>query len=100
MNDLIGGAFDFEDNAYVIYNGNDGKNYKVCIYNGTAWYTVFKVNAYHEQDAFDVVMDFCVKNELTGLYFETLQEDDYEEEFVCCGNNGYYFYSLSRIEEV
>lgn len=48
----------------------------------------FLVNADHEQDALDQVMDHIVDLEFTGLY-STLDYDS--DEYISAGNYGYKF---------
>lgn len=92
-----------ENGTEVIENGEWDNTYKVMVYNGTAWFTVFQIQADDEQQALDEVMDYCVAVGYTGLYcdlYEIFDNDESEEDYICCGNDGFYFSALSMIEEI
>jgi hypothetical protein len=62
----------------------------------------FIVNADHEGDAIDYVIDYCEEN-LPGLIMsrEEEEEEEYLEEYICGGNHGVYLNTYNiRIEEV
>lgn len=85
--------------------------YRVYLGTGTAWLKVFGVYAYNEQEAVDLVVDYCEEHELEGLYSdyyeimdlcETGQTvDEYAEAhgLTCCGNHGVYI-QLAGVEVV
>ena len=56
----------------------------------------FHVNADHEQDALDYVIDYCEKH-LPGLLFsrEEELEEEYLNEYFCGGNHGRYLNTLN-----
>lgn len=89
-----------------------GENlYRVFIYTGTVWLQEFRVYAYDEQGAVDLVADYCDENELHGLYAdywelfdlcdvgETVDEYAEAHNLTCCGNHGVYL-SVAGLEEV
>ena len=51
----------------------------------------FIVNADHEGDAFDYVIDYCEEN-LPGLImtYEDEAKEEYLAEYICGGNHGRY----------
>lgn len=89
------------------------KTYMVSIGTSLVWASLFKVAAYDEQSAVDLVADYLKDHECTGLYFDHLEleviasctkyktAEAFAEanNFVCCGNHGIYI-SLLNIEEV
>lgn len=90
-------------NAIVIGSNSCGENlYEAYIGTGTAWCMVFKAYAYNEQEAVDLIADYCEEHELHGLYSdyyeladlcETGQSvEEYAEanNLTCCGNHGIY----------
>ena len=76
--------------------------YRVYIGTGTAWLKVFEAYAYSEQEAIDIIADYCEDHELGGLYFDHYEiadecevgqtVDEYVEanNLTCCGNHGIY----------
>lgn len=89
-----------------------GENlYRVFIGTGTIWLQEFHVYAYNEQEAVDLVADYCEEHELEGLYTdyytiadecETGQSVDefiYEHNLTCCGNHGIYL-EVAGLEEI
>lgn len=95
-----------------INEGNNGeKLYKVSIGTGLAWTKEFKVYAYHEQEAVDLVADYIEEQELSGLYSDHYEladlcevgetADEYAEanNLTCCGNHGIYI-QLLGLEEL
>lgn len=95
-----------------INEGNYGeKLYAITLSTGTAWTQTFEVYAYHEQEAVDIVADYCEDHRLEGLYsdYYELAElcevgqtvDEYAEanSLTCCGNHGIYMQILG-IQEV
>jgi hypothetical protein len=99
-------------NITTIGTNNYGeKCYRVYLATGTAWYKVFQVYAYNEQEAVDMVADHCEEHEFRGLYsdyYELADEcetgqsvDEYAEahNLICCGNHGIYL-ELAGIELV
>lgn len=95
-----------------INEGNYGeKLYAVTLGTGTAWTKTFKVYAYNETEAVDLVADYCEENELEGLYGdfyevadlcdvgETVDEYADANNLTCCGNHGIYMQILG-IEEI
>ena len=95
----------------IIGNGEYGENlYKVCIGTGTAWLEEFRVYAYNETEAIDLIADYCEKNGLDGLYAdhyeifdlcngETVEEYAEAHNLTCCGNHGIYL-EIASIELV
>ena len=96
-----------------INKGNYGeKLYKVTVGTGTAWVKTFEVYAYHEQEAVDLVADYCQEHEdlqgLWGDHYEladicdlgqTVEEYAEANGLTCCGNSGIYL-NITNIEEV
>ena len=87
----------------TIGNNNCGETlYEVRLGTGLAWYEVFRAYAYNEQEAVDLVADYCEEHHLYGLYsdhYELADEceagqsvDEYVEahNLTCCGNHGIY----------
>lgn len=91
------------------YHGE--KCYRVYLATGTAWLKVFQVYAYNEQEAVDLVADYCEEHEFEGLYtdFYGLADecevgqsvDEYAEahNLICCGNHGIYL-EVAGLEEL
>jgi len=53
---------------------------------------LFAVNANHEQDALDYVIDHCEKYVKHLLMIpEDVEEEEYLEDYICGGNHGRYF---------
>ncbi len=89
------------------------KTYVVSIGTGLVWTNLFKVAAYHETEAVDLVADYLEEHKYTGLYYDHLElktmascsewktADSYAEahNLTYCGNHGIYI-SLLNIEEV
>ena len=87
------------------------KCYRVYLATGTAWYKVFQVYAYNESEAVDLVADYCVENELEGLYadywdiYDNLEFDETVDNvieannLICCGNYGIYL-EVAGLEEI
>ena len=92
--------------------------YRVYIATGTAWLKVFQAYAYNEQEAVDMVADYCEEHELCGLYLDHDEiADEWEENkpeteqdepatkhieahnLICCGNHGIYL-DVAGIETV
>ena len=89
-----------------------GENlYKVLIGTGTAWLQEFQVYAYNEQEAVDLVADYCEEHELEGLYtdYYTIADECEVDETVddlieahnltCCGNHSIYL-EVAGLEEI
>lgn len=87
----------------IINKGNHGETlYKVTVGTGLAWVKEFKVYAYNEQEAVDLVADYIEEQEFEGLYGDHYEiadlcevgqtVDEYAEanNLVCCGNHGIY----------
>lgn len=85
--------------------------YRIYIATGTAWYKVFQVYAYNEQEAVDLIVDYCEEQGLEGLYADYYEifdlcdvgetVDEYAEAhgLTCCGNHGVYV-ELAGLEVV
>lgn len=86
----------------LINKGNHGETfYKVTIGTGLAWVKEFKVYAYNEQEAIDLVADY-IEEKFEGLCHDHYEiadlcevgqtVDEYAEanNLVCCGNHGIY----------
>ena len=85
--------------------------YRVYLGTGTMWLEEFHAYAYNEQEAVDLVADYCEEHELTGLYadhYELADEckvgqtvDEYAEahNLICCGNHGIYI-ELAGVEAI
>ena len=97
---------------YDIRPGTYGETcYRVFLGTGTAWLAEFYVYADYEQEAIDLVADYCEEHELKGLYsdhYELADEcevgqaiDEYVEanRLTCCGNHGIYV-KLEGIEVI
>ena len=94
---------------------NDGgygtKLYRVTLGTGTAWVENYEVYAYHEQEAVDLVADFCEENDYEGLFSdhyeladlcevgETVGEYAEAHGLTCCGNHGIYL-NVVDIKEI
>ena len=94
-----------------INEGNHGETlYRVILGTGTAWTKEFKVYAYNETEAADLVADHIETEELKGLYsdwyglFDLCEGNETPDEYAeangltCCGNHGIYVQILG-IEE-
>lgn len=104
-------GYQVESNLYILNSNDDERMYKVCLGTGTAFWAVFIVNANHEQDAVDKLIDFCEDNELVHFIYTYLgiewlcNEGESVEEYVeahnlvCGGNRGLYI-ELLHIEEI
>ena len=90
-----------------INEGNYGeKLYTITLGTGLAWTQSYEVYAYHESEAVDIVADYCVDNEINGLYGDFYEiadlcdigqsVDEYAEAngLTCCGNSGIYLQIL------
>ena len=89
------------------------KTYIVSLGTGLLWASLYKVAAYNEQSAVDLVADYLEDHKCTGLYFDHFElevvaecteyktADSYAEahNLTCCGNHGVYI-ELLNIEEV
>jgi|APSaa5957512622_1039677.scaffolds.fasta_scaffold127795_2 hypothetical protein len=76
-----------------------GKNYRVLV---STQGIEFLVNANHEGDAIDEVIDYC-EEYLPGLLWtrEEEMEEEFIDEYICGGNHGRYFSTYNiHIEEV
>lgn len=96
----------------TIGSNSCGENlYRVYIGTGTAWYKVFQVYAYNEQEAVDMIADYIEENEFDGLYTDFYgiadeceagqSVDEYAEanNLICCGNHGIYM-EIAGIERL
>lgn len=95
-----------------INSGNYGeKLYKVTLGRGT-WATIsYEVYAYNEQQAVDIVADYCEEQGFVGLYSdhyeladicevgETVDEYAEANNLTCCGNHGIYMQIINIDEE-
>ena len=99
-------------NIHKIGTGTCGETlYRVFLGTGTLWLAEFHVYADSEQEAVDLVADYCEEQGLEGLYsdhYELADEcevgqtvDEYAEEhgLYCCGNHGIYV-KLEGIEVI
>lgn len=89
------------------------KTYMVSIGTGLVWANLYKVAAYHETEAADLVADYLEEYGDTGLYYEhaelealagctkykTAEALAEAHNLTCCGNHGIYI-ELLNIEEV
>ena len=69
------------------------KLYEVKLGTGTAWVQTYEVYAYHEQEAIDIVADFCEQHQFKGFYYTSDEiTNEYAEAngLICCGNHGIY----------
>ena len=95
-----------------IGNNNHGETlYRVSLNADVLWLADFQVYAYNEQEAVDLVADYCEEHEFKGLYadhYELADEcevgqtvDEYVEAngLTCCGNHGIYV-KLEGIEVI
>ena len=100
------------DNIPRIGSNSYGETlYRIYLGTGTAWLKVFEAYAYNEQEAVDLVVDYCEEHELHGLYADYYEimdlceagqtVDEYAEahNLTCCGNHGVYI-ELAGIEVV
>ena len=97
--------------TYDIRPGTYGETcYRVFLGTGTLWLAEFHVYADSEQEAVDLVADYCEEHELEGVYADyyelyDLCEDETVDEYVeahgltCCGNHGIYV-KLEGIEVI
>lgn len=84
--------------------------YTITVGTGLAWTEEFKVYAFNEQEAVDLVADYIEAKELKGLYADHYElfdcadvgqtVDEYAEAngLTCCGNHGIYL-QIIEIEE-
>lgn len=95
-----------------INKGNYGEHtYAVFVGTGTACLQEFRVYAYSDTEAVDIVADFCEKYELSGLYAdhyeiadlcdagETVDEYAEAHNLTCCGNHGVYMNIVNIVEK-
>ena len=95
----------------IINEGNYGETlYTVTVGTGTIWTKEFKVYAYNETEAVDLVADYIEDQELESLYADYYEifdcaevgqtVDEYAEanNLTCCGNHGIYI-QVINIEE-
>ena len=95
-----------------INEGNYGeKLYCVTLGTGLVWTKKFKVYAYDENEAVDLVADYIENKEMGRLYSdyyeiadlcdvgETVDEYVAANNLICCGNNGIYI-NLIGLEEL
>ena len=89
------------------------KTYIVSIGTGLVWANLYKVAAYHETEAADLVADYLEEHKCTGLYYDHMEFEaivscsEYKtaealaeaHNLTCCGNHGIYI-ELLNIEEV
>lgn len=85
--------------------------YRVYLATGTAWYKVFKVYAFNESEAVDLVADYVEEHEFKGLYTDywelfdlcdfgqTVSEYAEDHNLICCGNHGIYL-EVAGLEEI
>ena len=98
----------------TIGNNNHGeKSYKIGLWTGTAWIAEYKVYAYNEQEACDLLADYVEENERNDnhmYYYEYAylfehsdytSVDEYAEanNLTCCGNHGIYL-EIESIKEI
>ena len=98
----------------IINEANYGeKTYIVSISTGLAWVEQYRVAAYHEADAVDLVADYIEEHGYEGLYYDhcelelmakcskwqTAEAFAEANNLTCCGNHGIYI-ELANIEEV
>lgn len=95
----------------TIGSNNYGETlYRVFVATGTAWLKEFHAYAYNEQEAVDLVADYCEEHEMHGLYAdhyeifdlcegETVEEYAEAHNLTCCGNHGIYI-AIAGIESV
>lgn len=95
----------------IINEGNYGETlYTVTVGTGTVWTKEFKVYAYNETEAVDLVADYIEEQEMEGLYADyyeifdcceagqTVNEYAEANNLTCCGNHGIYV-QIINIEE-
>jgi len=92
-------------------NAYGEKLYRIFIGTGTIWLQEFHVYAYNEQEAVDLVADYCEEHELEGLYTdyytiadecetgESVDEFIEAHNLICCGNHGIYL-EVAGLEEI
>ena len=85
--------------------------YTITVGTGLAWTEEFKVYAFNEQEAIDLVADHIEAKELKGLYSDHYEladlcegnktVDEYAEAngLTCCGNHGIYLQIIDIEEE-
>ena len=98
-------------NVVEIGSNNYGeRRYSVFVGTGVMWSKEFKVYAYNETEAVDLVADYCEEH-LLGLcadHYEladlcnagqTVDEYAYANNLTCCGNHGVYM-DIVGVEEI
>lgn len=89
------------------------KTYIASVGTGLAWTEQFKVAAYHETDAVDLVADYIETQRYINLFYDHAELEviasctEYKtaeafaeaHNLACCGNHGIYI-ELLNIEEV
>lgn len=99
-------------NITTIGTNNYGEHlYRLFIATGTIWLKEFRVYAYNETEAVDLIADYCEEHELEGLYADYYEiadlcevgqsVDEYVEahNLICCGNHGIYL-EVAGLEEI
>ena len=95
-----------------INEGNYGETlYKITLGTRTAFTQSFEVYAYNEDEAVDLVADYCEEHEFDNLYcgfydlYDECEDNQSVDEYAaangltCCGNSGIYM-AIINIEEV
>lgn len=99
-------------NIISLGSNNCGEHlYRVFIGTGTIWLKEFRVYAYNEQEAIDLIADYVEEHECEGLYTdywglfdlcdvgETVGEYAEAHNLICCGNHGIYL-EVAGLEEI
>lgn len=108
----VEGGYELGSLCHLLNSEGEERVYKVSLGTGSISLATFFVDARHEQDAVDRVVDFCEENEYKGLYseYEELVEeaesddvdvDQYIEEcnLTTAGNASLYV-DLQGLEEL
>ena len=108
----VEGGYELGSLCFLLNSECGDRVFKVSLDTGTINLAVFIVDARHEQEALDRVIDFCEENEYDGLFSEytELEEEAYEEDMdveeyieecnLTCGGNSCLYVGLRGIEEL
>lgn len=85
---MIGG-FQLAEDLYLLNSNGEDSLYSVLVKYNSYFGAYFVVDARYEQDAIDKVAEFCVDNELTGMYqtYEDIVDNLTDEDVVTFGVN-------------
>ncbi len=90
---------------------SEGKWYEIGLPTGLYLKRIYWVVGKNEQEALDILADFLEKNNMSGLYktfdelFDEAEEEgesfeEYEQNYICCGNHGIYLDAMVQIRQL